>query len=285
MASERYSFSLTTFRSVSMMWIKLMWVTSCYEWRVVFFITVHQENWCKSNTRWPQWQPALHPSESKVSVAHVVLRWYHCDVIFSDEWRCFGHRKETQVGSLWGAQHLQSWAGHWSYWRHLQRDGTWLSSARPSGPKNCPTILFNVLWAHPNITTGAKSGSYHARIHTIRWRSTLWCVAAHRWMGQQQAVFVSMWSICTSIDLFAFLLTLSWKLVCVKNSFLFVFNSKGAYFAWKATAMGKNHINGKSFLEKRFVDIYVKAIKVLIKIDSSGTAKNWSWRTPSILPS
>jgi len=26
----------------------------------------------------------------------------------------------------------------------------------------------------------------------------------------------------------------------------------GAYFAWKATAMGKNHINGKTFLEKRY---------------------------------
>lgn len=29
---------------------------------------------------------------------------------------------------------------------------------------------------------------------------------------------------------------------------------KGAYFAWKATAMGKNHINGKSFLEKRYTE-------------------------------
>ena len=27
---------------------------------------------------------------------------------------------------------------------------------------------------------------------------------------------------------------------------------QGAYFAWKATAMGKNHINGKTFLEKRY---------------------------------
>lgn len=26
---------------------------------------------------------------------------------------------------------------------------------------------------------------------------------------------------------------------------------KGAYFAWKATAMGKNYVNGKTFLEKR----------------------------------
>jgi len=29
----------------------------------------------------------------------------------------------------------------------------------------------------------------------------------------------------------------------------FVF--QGAYFAWKATAMGKNFVNGKTFLEKR----------------------------------
>ncbi|KTG31973.1 hypothetical protein cypCar_00022364, partial [Cyprinus carpio] len=27
---------------------------------------------------------------------------------------------------------------------------------------------------------------------------------------------------------------------------------KGAYFAWKATAMGKNYVNGKTFLEKRY---------------------------------
>lgn len=34
---------------------------------------------------------------------------------------------------------------------------------------------------------------------------------------------------------------------------LFQCDPSGAYFAWKATAMGKNHVNGKSFLEKRFV--------------------------------
>ena len=27
---------------------------------------------------------------------------------------------------------------------------------------------------------------------------------------------------------------------------------QGAYFAWKATAMGKNQVNGKTFLEKRY---------------------------------
>ncbi|WAR06516.1 PSA2-like protein [Mya arenaria] len=29
---------------------------------------------------------------------------------------------------------------------------------------------------------------------------------------------------------------------------------RGAYFAWKATAMGKNFVNGKTFLEKRYSD-------------------------------
>jgi len=33
---------------------------------------------------------------------------------------------------------------------------------------------------------------------------------------------------------------------------LFQCDPSGAYFAWKATAMGKNYINGKSFLEKRY---------------------------------
>ena len=30
-------------------------------------------------------------------------------------------------------------------------------------------------------------------------------------------------------------------------------NLQGAYFPWKATAMGKNYINGKTFLEKRYI--------------------------------
>ena len=33
---------------------------------------------------------------------------------------------------------------------------------------------------------------------------------------------------------------------------LFQCDPSGAYFAWKATAMGKNNINGKTFLEKRY---------------------------------
>merc|ERR1712168_761147 len=36
--------------------------------------------------------------------------------------------------------------------------------------------------------------------------------------------------------------------------FLFQSDPSGAYFAWKATAMGKNYVNGKTFLEKRYDD-------------------------------
>ncbi len=36
--------------------------------------------------------------------------------------------------------------------------------------------------------------------------------------------------------------------------FLFQCDPSGAYFAWKATAMGKNFVNGKTFLEKRYDD-------------------------------
>jgi len=36
--------------------------------------------------------------------------------------------------------------------------------------------------------------------------------------------------------------------------FLFQCDPSGAYFAWKATAMGKNFVNAKTFLEKRFDD-------------------------------
>ncbi|BES99457.1 unnamed protein product [Nesidiocoris tenuis] len=35
---------------------------------------------------------------------------------------------------------------------------------------------------------------------------------------------------------------------------LFQCDPSGAYFAWKATAMGKNYINGKTFLEKRYIE-------------------------------
>ena len=35
-----------------------------------------------------------------------------------------------------------------------------------------------------------------------------------------------------------------------------IFLFQGSYFAWKATAMGKNYVNGKTFLEKRY-NIYL----------------------------
>jgi len=44
-------------------------------------------------------------------------------------------------------------------------------------------------------------------------------------------------------------------LICGWDSdrpYLFQCDPSGAYFAWKATAMGKNHVNGKAFLEKRY---------------------------------
>ncbi|KAK4881806.1 hypothetical protein RN001_005125, partial [Aquatica leii] len=44
-------------------------------------------------------------------------------------------------------------------------------------------------------------------------------------------------------------------LICGWDSnrpYLFQCDPSGAYFAWKATAMGKNFINGKTFLEKRY---------------------------------
>lgn len=45
-------------------------------------------------------------------------------------------------------------------------------------------------------------------------------------------------------------------LICGWDSdrpYLFQCDPSGSYFAWKATAMGKNSINGKTFLEKRWV--------------------------------
>ncbi|XP_064396574.1 proteasome subunit alpha type-2-like [Halichondria panicea] len=39
-----------------------------------------------------------------------------------------------------------------------------------------------------------------------------------------------------------------------ETPYLYQCDPSGAYFAWKATAMGKNYINGKTFLEKRYGD-------------------------------
>ncbi|KAI1289323.1 Proteasome subunit alpha type-2 [Halotydeus destructor] len=47
------------------------------------------------------------------------------------------------------------------------------------------------------------------------------------------------------------LLIAGWD-VDTEKACLYQCDPSGAYFAWKATAMGKNHINGKSFLEKRY---------------------------------
>lgn len=49
-------------------------------------------------------------------------------------------------------------------------------------------------------------------------------------------------------------------LICGWDSgkpYLFQCDPSGAYFAWKATAMGKNFINGKTFLEKRWLRLQI----------------------------
>lgn len=35
----------------------------------------------------------------------------------------------------------------------------------------------------------------------------------------------------------------------------------GAYFGWKATAIGKNFVNAKNFLEKRWVHVLVLCLQ------------------------
>jgi len=42
---------------------------------------------------------------------------------------------------------------------------------------------------------------------------------------------------------------------------LYQCDPSGAYFAWKATALGKNYVNSKQFLEKRFVKKNVFCLK------------------------
>ncbi|KAL3318495.1 Proteasome subunit alpha type-2 [Cichlidogyrus casuarinus] len=40
----------------------------------------------------------------------------------------------------------------------------------------------------------------------------------------------------------------------LKRAFLYQCDPSGTYFSWKATALGKNSANGKTFLEKRYSD-------------------------------
>lgn len=53
------------------------------------------------------------------------------------------------------------------------------------------------------------------------------------------------------------LLICGWDL---DRPYLFQCDPSGAYFAWKATAMGRNYINGKTFLEKRYFDLIIKKL-------------------------
>lgn len=55
--------------------------------------------------------------------------------------------------------------------------------------------------------------------------------------------------------------------------YLFQCDPSGAYFAWKATAMGKNYINGKTFLEKRLVGLYFYLKKLHKILGFLGTVK------------
>lgn len=62
---------------------------------------------------------------------------------------------------------------------------------------------------------------------------------------------------------------------------LFQCDPSGAYFAWKATAMGKNCINGKTFLEKRWVDwVFLfqehSANRNPLKITDTAKILNWT---------
>ncbi|XP_053428875.1 proteasome subunit alpha type-2-like [Nycticebus coucang] len=67
-------------------------------------------------------------------------------------------------------------------------------------------------------------------------------------------------------------------LICGWNEgrpYLFHSDPSGAYFAWKATAMGKNYANGKTFLEKRYnedlelEDAIHKAILTILTLNES----------------
>ena len=55
----------------------------------------------------------------------------------------------------------------------------------------------------------------------------------------------------------------------------------GSYWRWKASAIGKNMLNAKTFLEKRYVRLL--RLKSYKTNPFSDTTKISSWRTPSTL--
>lgn len=56
--------------------------------------------------------------------------------------------------------------------------------------------------------------------------------------------------VCSGVRPFGVsLLIASWD---NKRPYLFQVDPSGSYFAWKASAMGKNYVNAKTFLEKRY---------------------------------
>lgn len=62
---------------------------------------------------------------------------------------------------------------------------------------------------------------------------------------------------------------------------LYQVDPSGAFWAWKASSIGKNMVNANSFLEKRYQKIIqIESILIVLVIRMI-----WSWRMPSTRPS
>jgi len=51
---------------------------------------------------------------------------------------------------------------------------------------------------------------------------------------------------------------------------LYQVDPSGSYFAWKASAIGKNMVSGKTFLEKRYVFFFLFLLKSVCVCSSAG---------------
>lgn len=68
----------------------------------------------------------------------------------------------------------------------------------------------------------------------------------------------------------------------VRGPTLYQVDPSGSFWAWKASAIGKNMVNAKTFLEKRCV-VHTQ-LDPIILITLSGTTTTFRWRTPSTPP-
>ena len=159
MASERYSFSLTTFSPSG----KLV--------QIEYALQAVASGAPSVGIKVGSFTPSLFLSLTKQTCV-------------GRQWSGSGHREEEQVHPVRGSLHLQDRAGHSEHRDGLQRHGARLQAAGQTGQEDGPGLLPDVPRAHPHRPAGVQSGACDAGVHSV-WRSqTVWSLSPDLRLGR-----------------------------------------------------------------------------------------------------